>query len=155
MARAKNRIIRQCQNLFAVVPHRVWIRNCAAAHGTGEHRIANYRNSIGQSGHHVGNAAARMAACLSRINFQRPNRKFSAHFKRLRSVNRLELAHESFRLSDCLQPREVRNMVGMRVGEQNHLYLDVPVGSEFHHVRTIRAGVERCALVCFRIPDQE
>src|SRR5206468_9645714 len=62
MSRAKDRVIVEGEDLFAIVFQRVSVGNPAAAHRSSKHGISDDGNGPGQSVHDVSDAAARMAA---------------------------------------------------------------------------------------------
>src|ERR1700737_2044172 len=57
MTRTQNCFLRQRQDLFEIVSHRVFVGNVAAAHRSGEKRIAHDCNWPGEAVHNESHAA--------------------------------------------------------------------------------------------------
>src|SRR4051794_33726156 len=65
MTRAKDRVVRQGENVFAIGLKRIRIRNAASTHRARKHGVADYGDAIWQPGYDVSDPAAGMAFGLT------------------------------------------------------------------------------------------
>ena len=72
----------------------------------------------------------------------------------LSAGNRFARGNENGCARFFTQPRQVRDMIGMRVGEQNQFHAQAFLCRQPQHIATVRAGIERGRMLCFRIPHQ-
>ena len=66
MTWANYRIVRQGQDLFEIVPKRIGIGNIAAAHRTGEERVASHRDGAGKAVDDIASGGGTSAAGADR-----------------------------------------------------------------------------------------
>src|SRR5207248_8091376 len=67
-----NRVLRKGENLFKVILHGVFVRNAAAAHRSGEHRVADDGDRPRQAGADKRDSAGGMSPRQSRLDSDLP-----------------------------------------------------------------------------------
>ena len=151
---AKDGFVRQGENLFKIVAHRILVRHVTATHRPGEKRVAHDRDRLGQSSNDESHSPRRMSPGEARFNFQLPDSESPPFFDCSRAAGVLPTRQVNRRAGRVGEPVQIGNVIGMGVRKQDELDRQPAILAVFEHRRAIRAAVKGDRLLARRIPDE-
>ena len=105
-------------------------------------------------GHNVGDSARGMTPRQARIDLQISKPKLLSLFDRLRARHWFARRGKNICAGFFAETRQIRDVIGVRVRQQNQLHIQLVVLRRAHHLSGISASIEGCRHAGRRVPHK-